>query len=213
MDELKSPKGIISIKWIIGLIILILILWLTLFYIYMPHKNRTSTIADNSYSEYRFKEPVDTINEIRDFIQFVKNTGSTYPLKNEINYSEKGLIKLQSAISYLADRVDSTDSTLDGKINSLDQKVARIDTSSDEYITQLKPAFLDAVNVIETIQRLNYPDLKDQILKLSKAEKNINNRKPVKLQTANIESFFNLAGGILQQMKLSYSYTLNKAIY
>ena len=213
MDELNSPKGIKSIKWIIGLIILILFVWLTLFYIYMPHKNKNSTITDNSYSEYRFKEPVDTINEVQEFISFINDAASTHTSHDEIDYSEKGLIKLQSAISYLADRVDSTDSTLDGRINSLDQKVARIDTASDRYITQLKPAFLAAVNVIETIQRLNYPDLKEQILKLSEAEKNINNRRPVNLQTVKINRFFSLAGSIFQQMKVSYSYTINKGSY
>jgi hypothetical protein len=202
----KSPW-----PWITGFTILAGFIWFILIYVYIPGKDSNNILtADFSYGGSRYKPPADTVNEVREFIQYSRNADNTLTAKK---YSEKGLIKLQSALSYLADRVDSIDISLKNNIDSLDRKVAMIDTSTNNYIGELKPALSVAVTTIESIQKLNYPYLANNIRLLRKAENRIDIKKSITSQLKNIRHFFAESGDTLQKMKLSYSLSLNKNSY
>ena len=205
-EKQKSPW-----PWITGFTILAGFIWFILIYVYIPGKDSNNILtADFTYAGSRYKPPADTVNEVKEFIRYSRNADNTLTAKK---YSEKGLIKLQSALSYLADRVDSTDSNLKNNIDSLDRKVAVIDTSIQNYLVELKPALSVAVTAIESIQKLNYPYLANNISLLRKAENRINMKKSINSQLKNIRYFFGETGDTLQKMKLSYSSSLNKNSY
>lgn len=198
MNEQKSPW-----PWIIGTIILAGLLWYILTYLYAPYDNRNQVIkAGSTYTGNNYGVLVDTLNEVKDFITFSKDTSKP---KNPKRYTERGLIKLQSALSFLADRVDSSNnSVIDKNLDSLDREVAQIDTSSNNYLSELKPAFSSALKVIASIQKLKYPDLAENISKLKNSENNIDMKSSVDSQLTKIRQFYNLAGNTLEKMKSDY---------
>jgi hypothetical protein len=202
----KSPW-----PWIIGMIILAGFIWFALIYIYQPENKSIKVLSgDLTYAGSRYNVPVDTVNEVKEFIDYNMDTSKVLSSKQ---FSEKGLIKLQSAISYVADRVDSTDESVKVDIDSLDRTVAKIDTSRKNYLSELKPALSISVNAMASIQKINYPDLADDISSLSKTESRIRLNRSVKSQLSKIKLFYTEAGNTLQKMKLSYAFSLNKDSY
>jgi hypothetical protein len=187
--------------WIVGAIILAGFIWLLLMYIYTPNNNKNQiTARKGTYSKYQYKAPADTTNEVKEFIKFSKGTSQSINTKN---YTEMGIIKLQSALSYIADRINSSDDIVKKNIDTLDRTVAKIDTSSQKFLDELKPAFSAAVKTIGSIQTLNYPKLNDRVSDLKNTERSINERRSVSSQLRKIRQFFSEAGKTLQQMKLS----------
>ncbi len=135
--------------WIIGIIILAGFIWFMLTYVYMPEGNDNEVFAgDSTYTGNRYEAPADTVNEVRDFIDYARDTTKNLPPKR---YTEQGLIKLQSALSYVADRTDSANTQFKENIDSLDRTIVRIDTTSRNYVSQVKPALSAAVKAIESI--------------------------------------------------------------
>ena len=202
----KSPW-----PWIIGMIILAGFIWFMLVYVYIPENNDNKVLPGDISSEGNgYKTPIDSINEIREFISYADNTGS---ITSSTDYSEKGMIKLQSAISYLADRVDSTDVLVAEDLDSLDYSVVRIDTSSYDYLGELRPAILNAVDAIEAIQKINYPRLADYITSLKQIAEGINIKRSPRSQLQKIRNFYKKAAELLMQMRLSYAYSLNRNSY
>jgi hypothetical protein len=207
MAELKIQKKQRSPwPWITGIIIFAGFIWFMLTYVYMPTNNDNEMLAeDKSFAGQHYKPPVDTVNEVREFIYYARNTT---PSTTARKYTEQGLIKLQSALSYLADNVDSTNDIITSKIDSLDLTIVKIDTSSKYYLTELKPAFSAAVRAMESIQQINYPGMSDNISNLKATENSIDVRKSLNSQLDKIKLFFIEAGKALEHMKLSYSYSL-----
>ncbi len=189
----KSPW-----PWITGTIILAGFIWFMLIYVYIPENNYNRVLpGDISYSGQIYKVPIDTVNEVRDFISYTEDTDMRLLSRD---YSEKGLIKLQSAISYISDRVDSTDSFVGENLDSLDYAVVKIDTSSNNYLGELKPAFLDAIDAIEAIQKINYPGLGDHIKNLRNTASSIDIKRSVHSQLQKIRNFYKQAADMLYRM-------------
>lgn len=205
-NDQKSPW-----PWITGIIILAGFIWFVLIYIYRPENNSIKVLpGDLTYAGNRYNPPADTVNEVREFIEYSRDTSEALSAKQ---YSERGLIKLQSAISYIADRVDSTDKAVKEDIDVLDRTVAKIDTSRKNYMRQFKPALTIAVNSLESIQNINYPYLAEDISFLKKSESRISFNKSVNSQFQKIKYFYAETGNTLEKMKLSYAFSLNKDSY
>ena len=196
MAGIKSPG---TTLWIIGMILLAGIIWLLLMDYFPDTIESQSSGAESSYTYYRYVAPVDTFNEIKEFIIFSKETLKPASCKY---YTQKGLIKLQSALSYLADRIDSTNDIIKKDLDTLDRDVAIIDTSSKNYFDELKPAFSVVVKTLYSIQMLNYPDLMGNISDLQKTNNSLLKRKSASAPLNKIKQFYNEAAGTLQQMKL-----------
>ena len=200
----KSPWS-----WILGFVILAGFVWFMLTYVYMPNGNLGKVLpGDSTYSQVKYQPPADTANEVKDFVAYVKDTTLDLSAKK---YTEEGLIKLQSALSYIADR-DSANYLDDEKIDSLDRTIVKIDTSSSNYLKQVKPAFSAAVRAIESIQNSD-TTTKGSTAELRQIELNIDTSKSLESQLIKIKEFFTEAGSALQNEKLSYAYSLNKKSY
>ncbi len=66
--EQRSPW-----PWITGIIIIAGLLWFILTYVYVPYESRVQEIKNgNTYSGDKYIAPVDTLNEVKDFIAFSK---------------------------------------------------------------------------------------------------------------------------------------------
>lgn len=193
--------------WIIGIIILAAILWFILAYVYIPENIgnvRKGTDSTSSRIKYNFQ--VDTMNDVKEFISFLQESSR---LENLKHYTENGLLKLQSALNYLSDRIESSDnSIIDKNIDSMDIAVAEIDTASTGYLSELKPAFSSALKVMDSIRKLKYPNLKPNILTLRDIENSIKTNSTVNTQSIKIRRFYLEAGNILQQMDPHYAYNL-----
>lgn len=195
--QLRSPW-----PWLIGIIILGGFLWFILTYKYVPENKINNVSGLNSKNKY--KAPIDTTNEVNDFINFSKKSEKQV---NPKRYAEKGIIKLQSALSYLADRVDSSNnSIIDKNIDSLDISIAKADTSSTNYLSELKPAFFSALKVMASIQKFKYPQLAENILNLKNVEKSINEKFSLDSQLTKIIEFYFVAGNTIERMKSTYAY-------
>jgi hypothetical protein len=188
-----------SALWIIGMILLSGIIWLLLMDYFPDTIKSQSSGADSSYTYYRYVAPVDTFNEIKEFIIFSKETLKPVSCKY---YTQKGLIKLQSALSYLADRIDSTDDIIKKDLDTLDRAIAIIDTASHNYFDELEPAFSAVVKTLNSIQLLNYPALRENISDLQKTNNSLLKRNSTSVELNKIKRFYNEAASTLQQMKL-----------
>jgi hypothetical protein len=199
-------KQISPWPWLIGIIILAAFIWIILTYIYEPNKpGNPGKGGDSSSSRMGPNFSNDTTNDIKEFVLFSNNNLS---MGNSKYYIENGLIKLQSALSFLADRVDSVDnSIIDQNIDSLDIAVAEIDTASLDYFSELKPAFLSALKVMDSIRKVKYPDLNSNILTLRDIEHNIKLNSAVNIQLIKIRRFYLEAGNILQKMDSNFAYS------
>ena len=185
--------------WIIGVTIIASFAWFVLTFVYRPPLNKTKKLAGSSfYSNYLSSG--DTINEVKEFIKYTNSDALT---EDDKQYAEKGIIKLQSAVSYIADRVDSTDNDLKKNIDTMDRAIAKVDISSKVFMSGLKPAFAAVVRAIESIQKLNYPHLQNEISELKKIENDINPNHSIARQTHYIQKFFNTAAVTMKRMKLS----------
>lgn len=194
--------------WITGIILFAGFIWFMLTYIYTPENNDNEMlIGGTMYSGQWYKSLTDTVNEVSEFIYYTKNTANSVSAKK---YTEQGLIKLQSALGFLADNVDSTNDNVKASIDFLDRTIVKIDTSSKYYPIELKSALSASVKVIESIQQLNYPEMADKISNLKASESGIDARKSVSSQLGKIKLFFVEAGKTLEHMKLSYSFSLNE---
>ncbi len=199
----KSPW-----PWIIGIIILAGFIWFILTYVYMPDNDNNDVLSgDSTYTGERYQAPVDTVNEVNDFVEYARDTTQNVSPRR---YTEQGLIKLQSALSYVADRTDSAKTRFNGAIDSLDRAVVKIDTSSRNYLGQVKPAFSAAVRAIESIRADVSASGTDNLRRI---ESNIDTTKSLESQLNKIKRFFAEAGNELQQVKLSHEYSLNKRTY
>jgi hypothetical protein len=197
--------------WILGVIFLAGFAWFILSFIYNPQIENEKSLAGSSiYSKYKYLNTNDSINEVTEFIEYANASNNPDDGKK---FLERGLIKLQSALSFIADRVDSTNPNLGKDIDTLDRAVAKVDTSSAQCMIKIKPAFTAAVNAMESIQVLNYPDLGEEILRLKKTENSIKSRHSFNAQLQNIRKFFNYAAGTIKQMKVSYNYRLTSNRY
>ncbi|HSD63238.1 MAG TPA: hypothetical protein VLB50_05540 [Ignavibacteriaceae bacterium] len=191
--------------WIIGIVILAAIIWFILNYVYKPDNSRNQAgMIDRTYYNDSYRAPLDTTNEVKDFINFTNGTSKPLDPKR---YVEKGLIKLQSALSYLADKIDTlNNSVIDKNVDSLDIAVAEVDTSSSNYLSELKPAFSSALKVMASIQYLKFPELAGNISNLKNVANSINVRSTINSQFTKIQQFYIEAGNTLKQMKLLYAY-------
>lgn len=201
MPEIKTERGQWSPwGWITGIIFLAGFIWFMLTYMYMPrNKDNEMLIGDTMFSGYWNKTLVDTVNEVSEFINYTKNTTNPSSVKK---YTDQGLIKLQSALGYLADNVDSTNDNVKTNIDFLDKTIVKIDTSSKYYLTELKSALSASLKVIESIQKLNYPAMADKISNLKAAQSGIDVRKSISSQLGRITLYFVEAGRTLENMKL-----------
>ncbi len=196
--------------WIIGIIILAAFIWFMLTYVYMPENNDNEVLAgDSTNTGQRYEAPADTINEVRDFIEYTRDTTKLSPK----NYTEKGLIKLQSALSYVADKSDSSNRNLEIEIDSLDRTIVKIDTAARNYLTQVKPAFSAAVNALQSIRNPENTGQTNSVTNLKNTEASIDTNKSLASQINKIRQFFAEAGDILQQISQSYAYTTNQKSY
>lgn len=211
MSEIKTPKTQQSPwPWIIETIFIAGFLWLILNYVYTTDVSETKiTFNRNTFLKNRYAEWTDTINEMKEFIDFSNDT--SIPVSK--HYTENGLLKLQSALNFLADRIDSTNDKVKRSIDTLDKTVAQTDTSSSKYLSELIPAFYAAVKTLIFIQELNYPHLAGNISDLKSTEKSINERRPIAVQFNKIRQFFSKAGSTLRQMKISYADNRTKLSY
>jgi hypothetical protein len=191
----RSPWG-----WITGIILLAGFIWFILAYVYPPGNNDNEMlIGDTMFSGQWNKSLVDTVNEVSEFINYTMDTTNSSSAKK---YTEQGLIKLQSALGYLADNVDSTNDNVKANIDFLDKTIVKIDTSSKYYLTELKSAFSASLKVIESIQQLNYPGMADKISNLRTTESGIDVRKSISGQLDRITLYFVEVGKTLENMKL-----------
>ncbi|HKB87683.1 MAG TPA: hypothetical protein VKD08_16010 [Ignavibacteriaceae bacterium] len=196
--------------WILGIIVLGAFIWFLLTYVYMPENNDNKVLAgDSTHTGQRYETPVDTVNEVRDFIEYTRDTTKLNPK----NYTEKGLIKLQSALSYVADRTDSSNRNVEIEIDSLDRIIVKIDTTARNYLTQVKPAFSAAVNALQSIRNQENKGQASSINNLKNTEASIDTNKSLQSQVSKIRQFFAEAGEILQQISQSYAYTTNQKSY
>ena len=196
--------------WIIGIIILAAFVWFMLTYVYMPENKENQVLAgDTTHTGRRYVPPADTVNEVREFIEYSRDTTNLSPKK----YTEKGLIKLQSALSYVADRTDSSNQNLGSEIDSLDRTIVKIDTAARNYLTQVKPAFYAAVNALQSIRSSENNGQANSITNLKNTEASIDTNKTIESQVNKIRRFFAEAGDILQQISQSYAYNTNQRSY
>ncbi len=194
--------------WIIGIIILAGFVWFMLTYVYMPEGDDNTGVAGDSLStNQRYLPPPDTSNEVRDFVEYSRDTTQNISPKR---YTEQGLIKLQSALSYIADRTDSVKNQVGQEIDSLDRTIAKVDTTSPNYLGQVKPAFSAAVKAIESIQYSGTTTQRGSAAELRSIESSIDTTKSLESQIDKIKMFFAEAGNVLQQVKVSNEYTLNE---
>ncbi len=201
MPETKTERGQWSPwGWITGIILLAGIIWFMLTYIYMPGDNNNEMlIGDTMFSGQWIKSLVDTVNEVSEFINYTKNTTNPSSAKK---YTNQGLIKLQSALGYLADNVDSTNDNVKTNMDFLDRAIVKIDTSSRYYLTELKYALSASLKVIESIQQLNYPVMADKISNLKAVQTGIDVRKSIGSQLGRITLYYVEVGRTLENMKL-----------
>ncbi len=209
MAEIKIQKRQRSPwPWIIGIIILAGFIWFMLTYVYRPEDNDSQVLSgDSTNSSYRYEAPVDTSNDVKDFVDYARDTTKNLTPKR---YTEQGIIKLQSALSYVADRTDSANTQFNEKIDSLDRTIVKIDTTARNYLSQVKPAFSAAVNAIKSIRNSGASAGSNNAASLKRIESNIDTSKSLGSQINKIKDFFAEAGNILQQVNLSQGYTLNK---
>ncbi len=196
MKGIKIPGNIL---WILGMILLAGIIWFIVMNHFPGSIESQSFKGGGSHNYYRYVVPADTFNEIKEFINFSKDTSKPESSKY---YTQKGLIKLQSALSYLADKIDSANDIVKKNLDTLDRAVAIIDTSSRDYFNELKPAFSAAVKTLHSIQILNYPDLKGNISDLQRTNYTLLKRNFAPTQLNKIKQFFSEAANALQQMKI-----------
>jgi len=192
--------------WITGIIILAGIIWFMLSHVFIPETRLTEW--DKKYSDSAYRMPADTINEVREFISYTEVTNSPLTAKN---YTEMGIIILQSALNFIADRVDSTNSNVRLFLDSLDRNIVKIDTSSENYLKELESALWTAVNTLESIQIINYPELTNNILELKKTERSISPGKSLNSQLHKIIQFYKETGNTLQLMNLLDTFSTNQS--
>ncbi len=197
--------------WIVGIIILAGFIWFMLTYVYMPGNNENGALpGDSTYTSERYRTPVDTSNEVQEFIEYSRDTTQSFTPKR---YTEEGLIKLQSALSYVADRTDSVTDQASKNIDSLDRTIVKIDTAARNYLGQVKPAFSVAVNAIASFPGSTVSQQNIGASGLSRIESQIDTNKTLESQLPKIKEFFAQAGNALQHIKLSREYSLNKRSY
>lgn len=191
--------------WMTGIIVIAGLVWFMLTYIETPDNKDSALFTwDTAIESKWYSQPPDTLNEVKEFIRYIGNTVNSTTNKK---FTELGLIKLQSAISYLADNVDSSNDSLGVCIDDLDRSIVKIDTSSSNYLNELKPAFTAAVKAMESIQRIYYPGMTNNISALKAAESSIDVNKSVGSQINKIRLLFDAAGKTLENMRLAYTFS------
>ncbi len=210
MAEINFQRERSPWPWLLGLVILAGFVWFMLNYVYMPDGNQGEVLAgDSTYTIQRYIPPVDTANEVRDFVEYINSTPQNLTPKK---YTEEGLIKLQSALSYIADRKDTAGYQVDEDIDSLDRTIVKIDTSARNYLIQVKPAFSVAVKAISSIEDSGTSLQNSNTVDLRTLAEGIDTSKSIKSQLGKIKKFFAEAGNVLQQVRLSYEYSLKKKV-
>lgn len=203
--------------WIIGVLAIILVAFLLLNRDNIENNENsvasTGTVqkegvsggkSDNEFSDNTVPSAIkvtgtDCINKFSGFIQENK-TKSMEGVDHA--YTHDGLHYLSCSLESLIDQNNVQNAELAKKQNKLNQtaKDIRKDLNSENHSNMIKDAFKESVDIMETIQKESYPELKDNVAEVRKAANDLEAKPSALEQKEEIGQFFEKASKVVTEM-------------
>lgn len=135
--------------------------------------------------------------QIQSFVSFVEENNEN--IGREHNYSSQALSELADALSSLTEDANlQRDPDLQNLKSQADQ--LQQNPSSDQHANIMSDAFTSAANVIDKVQKQNYPDLDKESNEVKEAAQAMEPTELATNQEDKIKSFFDESADALQQM-------------
>lgn len=191
--------------WIIGGLILLLVI-LFLAGVFDGDKNvydnraATDTVTHNGPAPAVTPES-EFPDEVQKYLAYVREHDTTdIGLKHE--YSSTALVYLADALNVLVDRDYMGNTQVDSTRKILREQAANLrkDPASTEHAEMIRSASMSAANLIEVMQKVQFPDLAATAAEVRTAAMAVNPAVLTLEQKQNIKNFFVKAGVALKAM-------------
>lgn len=191
--------------WIIGGLILLLVI-LFLAGVFDGDKNvydnraTTDTVTQNNPAPAATPES-DFPDEVQTYLAYIREHDTTdIGLKHE--YSSTALVYLADALNALVDRDYMGNAQVDSTRKILREQAANLrkDPASTEHAGMIRSAAMSAANLIEIMQKVQFPDLAATAAEVRTAAMSVNPAVLTLEQKQNIKNFFVKAGVALKAM-------------
>lgn len=189
--------------WIVGGLILLLVI-LFLAGVFDGDKNiyDNRTPVDTTTQNNVPPPPADDLpNEVRTYLTYVREHDTT-AMNPSHEYSSTALLHLADALNVLVDRDYMGNAGVDSTRKILREKADRLreNPAAKNHADMLRDATMSAANLMETMQRVQYPDLATAVSETRSAAMAIAPGKQPLDQKQTIQNFFLKAGVVLEAM-------------
>lgn len=139
---------------------------------------------------------------IQKFSSFVQNNKAKAMEGVHHSYTHDGLKYLSCSLESLIDQNNVKNAELDKKQSQLSQTAEAVqkNVDSDDHISKIKDAFKESVDILETIQEENYPELKDKVAEVRKAASSLETKTSTLEQKDELARFFEKASEVVTEM-------------
>jgi hypothetical protein len=187
--------------WIVGGLILLLVI-LFLAGVFDGDKNiydRTATV--DTTMQRPAPAASEFPDEVRDYLAYVRGHDTT-AMDVSHDYDSKALMYLADALDALADRDYVGNTEVENTRKILREKADKLqdDPASKNHADMLRDAAMSASNLMEVMQKAQYPDLTGAVAEARSAAMAIVPGKPALDQKQTTQNFFLKAGVVLEAM-------------
>jgi oligoendopeptidase F len=140
--------------------------------------------------------------EISEYVAFVRTSDTEQQMEIDHNYTAEGLQRLASALDALVSDTETDNMNMDDRKNRIEEVANYIqqDPHAGTHADSIRAAFMVASEVIEAVQRQNFPNLSGEAQSVRSAAQGIDPNTLTLEQTENVKRFFDESASALNEM-------------
>lgn len=197
--------------WIVGVLLLLLVVWgmVEFFQTDEPEiaaVTETEQRTDDNQMGATERQDVAyrgaAATQVNEFVTFVEEEEESPEMGLSHEYTSEGIQRLSAALSGLADERPANDADISQKRDRFQESAQRLqqDPESTQHANIIRSTFMEAADLMESIQQRNFPDQESEVEDVRSAAEEIDEKTPVLEQEDKIKDFFQNASDALQAM-------------
>jgi|GEM_PF-4887363 len=198
IQEKKSPVW----PWILGIILIALAVWLILENRNDDDDNSETALADDTTyvdsAEMYDEAQINSEEEVNNFTGFVQSNDTVTNIDE--NYVRTGFERLLSAVSAVISDQNINDTDIAEQRDSLTNYVDDLNSGEiEENRENVRKAFVSASDLMQAVQRKNFPDLKSRVDEIKQTAQSMRGKK-LNQQKEKVKEYFEKSSMVLQEM-------------
>lgn len=195
--------------WIVGVLLLLLVVWGLVEFFEADEEPQVATVTEVTDDEQvgtTERQDVayrgEASGQVNEFIRFVEEDEASPEMGKDHEYTAQGIQRLSAALTALADETAPDDVDISQKKERMQQSAQRLqqDPESTQHANMIRSTFLEAADLMESIQQRSFPDQESKVEDVRSAAEEIDTDTPTLEQKDDVKDFFKNASEALQAM-------------